>query len=75
MKNLEEVMNAFARVLDKPRNPLYAMQELMEKLDAHGRVALQEYDEAVQHEQEYIILENENLELRQQLRMLGRVAS
>lgn len=45
MKNLEEVMNAFARVLEKPRNPLYAMQELMEKLDAHGREALKEWDD------------------------------
>lgn len=45
MDNLNEVMNAFARVMDKPRNPLYAMQEFMEKLDKHGRDALREWEE------------------------------
>lgn len=45
MNNLEEVMNAFARLMQKPRNPIYAMQELMEKLDKHGSAALREWDE------------------------------
>lgn len=75
MNNLEEVFNAFARLMDKPRNPLYALQELAEKLDKHGREALKEWDEYKQHEQE---LEGENAELRRRLRAIGisdRVAS
>ena len=44
-KSLEEVINAFARFIDKPRNPAYAAMELMDKLSQHGREALKDWDE------------------------------
>jgi len=44
-RHLEEIMNAIARFMDKPRNPAKAMSELCDKLGEHWREALQEYDE------------------------------
>lgn len=68
MDNLEEVINAFARLIESKRNPLHALQDLAEKLDKHGIKALREWDEYKQHEQE---LEGENAELRRRLNAAG----
>ena len=68
MDNLEEVMDAFASLMEAKRNPLYALQELAEKLDKHGMKALREWDELKAHEQE---LEGENAELRRRLLAAG----
>lgn len=68
MDNLEEIMNAFARLMEANRNPMYALQELAEKLDKHGIKALREWDELKAHEQE---LEGEIAELRHRLIMVG----
>lgn len=75
MQNLQRVMEAIARTKLKPHNPHAAFAELLEVIGEHADQALLEWDESVQHEQEYIELENENLELRRQLRMMERVAS
>lgn len=70
MKNMDEVMNAFARFMDKPRNPAYAVMELMEALSKHGHEALKEFDA---WQQEYDYMENENAMLRKMLREAGIV--
>jgi hypothetical protein len=75
MQNLQKVMEAIARTKQRPHNTHMAFAELLEIIGEHADQALLEYDEAVQHEQEYIILESENLDLKRQIRMINRVAS
>jgi hypothetical protein len=43
IKNINEIMYALARVLGKPCNPLYAMQDFFENISDHGAAALQEW--------------------------------
>lgn len=70
MKNMDEVMNAIARFMDKPRNPAYAVVELMEVLGKYGQEALKEFDA---WQQDYDYTENENAYLRKMLREAGIV--
>lgn len=71
MKNLNELMNAFHRFMDKPRNPLQAQIELLEAMDKYGPEAQKEHDEVAQLELHCEDLERENAELRRRLRAIG----
>lgn len=68
VNHLDEIMNAIARVIEKPHDVFAANKELWEALEKHGRMALREWDEDQQHKQE---LEGENEELRRRLIKAG----
>lgn len=68
MNNMELVMNALSVFMNKPNNPVSALNELLYMMEKYGTEAVKEMDN---WKQEYDYLENENLQLRQMLKQAG----
>jgi len=71
VKELRDVMNAIARVHDKPHNVYKANREMWEVLEEKSHQALLQFDDAM-HAVGYVQdLEAENAELRRRLKEAG----